>query len=185
MIIDETHTLSEGYGGYTRAHNLKPDFVTLGKSIAGGVPISVYGFTKEITDASEYWKEGYVGFLIGCSFSFEEALIREGIDVRHITQGRNVPMFKVGIQTTPAGPFSGPMVCSMRPMTPENAQKAYDIAAKSYEIGRSTLTDLDAAQLALTQAQLAASQAIYNYLVAKAGLESTIGADYTAENTTK
>ena len=39
-------------------------------------------FTKEITDASEYWKEGYVGFLIGCSFSFEEALIREGIDVR-------------------------------------------------------------------------------------------------------
>lgn len=67
----------------------------------------------------------------------------------------------------------------------ESAQKAYDIAAKSYEIGRSTLTDLDAAQLALTQAQLAASQAIYNYLVAKAGLESTIGADYTAENTTK
>ena len=78
-------------------------------------------FTKELTDASDYWKEGYVGFLIGCSFSFEEALIREGIDVRHITQGRNVPMFKVGIQTTPAGPFSGPMVCSMRPMTPENA----------------------------------------------------------------
>lgn len=63
----------------------------------------------------------------------------------------------------------------------ESAQKAYDIAAKSYEIGRSTLTELDAAQLALTQAQLAASTAIYNYLVAKAGLESTIGADYTAE----
>ena len=63
----------------------------------------------------------------------------------------------------------------------ESAQKAYDIAAKSYEIGRSTLTDLDAAQLALTQAQLAASTAIYNYLVAKAALESTIGADYTTE----
>ena len=63
----------------------------------------------------------------------------------------------------------------------ESAQKAYDIAAKSYEVGRSTLTDLDAAQLALTQAQLSASQAIYNYLVAKAALESTIGADYTIE----
>ena len=63
----------------------------------------------------------------------------------------------------------------------ESAQKAYDIAEKSYEIGRSTLTDLDSAQLALTQAQLLTSQAIYNYLVAKAGLESTIGADYTAE----
>ena len=64
----------------------------------------------------------------------------------------------------------------------ESAQKAYDIAAKSYEVGRSTLTELDSAQLALTQAQLAASQAIYSYLVAKAALESTIGADYTTEN---
>lgn len=87
-------------------------------------------FTKEITDASDYWKDGYVGFLIGCSFSFEEALIRAGIDVRHISQGRNVPMFKTGIQTNPAGPFYGPMVCSMRPMTPENAQKAYEITVK-------------------------------------------------------
>lgn len=49
MIIDETHTLSNGYGGYTRAHSLKPDFVTLGKSIAGGIPVAVYGFTEEIT----------------------------------------------------------------------------------------------------------------------------------------
>ena len=87
-------------------------------------------FTKELTDASEYWKEGYVGFLIGCSFSFEEALIREGIEVRHIAQGRNVPMYKTNIQTVKAGPFEGPMVCSMRPMTPENAKKAYDITVK-------------------------------------------------------
>lgn len=50
MIIDETHTFSNGYGGYTRAHGLKPDFVTLGKSIGGGIPVAVYGFTKEITD---------------------------------------------------------------------------------------------------------------------------------------
>lgn len=87
-------------------------------------------FTKELTDVSAYWKEGYVGFLIGCSFSFEEALIRAGIEVRHIAQGRNVPMYKTNIQTKPAGPFRGPMVCSMRPMTPENAQKAYDITVK-------------------------------------------------------
>ena len=87
-------------------------------------------FTKELTDASEYWKDDYVGFLIGCSFSFEEALLREGIEVRHITQKCNVPMYKINIQTTPAGPFSGPMVCSMRPMTPENAKKAYEITEK-------------------------------------------------------
>ena len=78
---------------------------------------------KELTDVSDYWKEGYVGFLIGCSFSFEEALMREGIEIRHIAQGRNVPMFKTNIMTEPAGPFCGPMVCSMRPMTPENAKR--------------------------------------------------------------
>jgi len=88
-------------------------------------------FVKEVTDASSYWKEGYVGFLIGCSFSFEEALMREGIEVRHIAQGRNVPMYKMpAFPTVPAGPFSGPMVCSMRPMTPENAWKAYQITYK-------------------------------------------------------
>lgn len=50
LIIDETHTFSEGYGGYTRAHGLKPDFVTLGKSIAGGIPVAVYGFTQAIAE---------------------------------------------------------------------------------------------------------------------------------------
>jgi glutamate-1-semialdehyde 2,1-aminomutase len=51
LIIDETHTLSNGWGGYTKAYGLKPDFVTLGKSIAGGIPVSVYGFTREVGDA--------------------------------------------------------------------------------------------------------------------------------------
>ena len=87
-------------------------------------------FTKELTDASDYWQDGYVGFLIGCSFSFEEALMDAGIPVRHIEQGCNVPMYKTNIQSAKAGPFEGPMVCSMRPMTPEQAQRAYDITAK-------------------------------------------------------
>ena len=60
----------------------------------------------------------------------------------------------------------------------ETAQKAYDIAAKSYNVGRSTLTDLNDAQLALTQAQLGVSQAVYNFVVAKAGLGGTLGADF-------
>ena len=80
-------------------------------------------------DASAYWQEGMVGFLIGCSFSFEEALMREGIEVRHIATGRNVPMYKTSVATKPAGPFCGPTVCSMRPMTPENAKRAYEITA--------------------------------------------------------
>jgi glutamate-1-semialdehyde aminotransferase len=50
LIIDETHTFSTGWGGYTKAYGLQPDFVTLGKSIAGGIPVAVYGFTAEIAD---------------------------------------------------------------------------------------------------------------------------------------
>lgn len=87
-------------------------------------------FSEKVRDVSQFWKDDYVGFLIGCSFSFEEALIREGIEVRHIATGRNVPMYKTNIQTKKSGVFEGPMVCSMRPMTPENAQKAYDITVK-------------------------------------------------------
>ena len=104
-------------------------------------------FTKELPDASAYWKEGYVGFLIGCSFSFEEALMREGIEVRHIAQGRNVPMFKTNIMTEPAGPFCGPMVCSMRPMTPENAKKAYDITVKMPNVHGAPVHMGDAAEV--------------------------------------
>jgi glutamate-1-semialdehyde 2,1-aminomutase len=50
LIIDETHTISTGYGGYTRVHNLKPDFFTLGKPVAGGIPCSVFGFTAEMAE---------------------------------------------------------------------------------------------------------------------------------------
>ena len=51
LIFDETHTFSEGWGGYTGKYGLKPDFVTIGKSIAGGIPVSAYGFTREIEAA--------------------------------------------------------------------------------------------------------------------------------------
>ncbi len=83
-----------------------------------------------LTDVSEYWTEDSVAFLIGCSFSFEEALIREGIEVRHIAMGCNVPMYKTKIACEGAGVFEGPMVVSMRPMTPENAWKAKEITER-------------------------------------------------------
>lgn len=86
--------------------------------------------TDEVTDASAYWEDDFVGFLIGCSFSFEEALLKAGIDVRHISQGCNVPMFKSNIPCEPAGVFEGPVVVSMRPMTPEDAKKAKEITDK-------------------------------------------------------
>lgn len=87
-------------------------------------------FSEKIYDASPFWRGGDVGFLIGCSFSFEEALMKAGIEIRHIATGRNVPMYKTSIPTVKAGPFEGPMVCSMRPMTPKQAELARDITAK-------------------------------------------------------
>ena len=60
----------------------------------------------------------------------------------------------------------------------ESAEKAYDIAEKSYRLGGSTLTDLSNTQLVLTQSRLAVSQAIYNFIVAKASLEQTLGYDF-------
>lgn len=70
-----------------------------------------------------------MGFLIGCSFSFEEALIRAGISMRHIDRGCNVSMYKTNLQTRAVGAFRGPMVCSMRPMKPEQAKLAAEITA--------------------------------------------------------
>ncbi|OWP59866.1 putative hydro-lyase [Bacillus velezensis] len=70
--------------------------------------------TEEVTDITPYWRDDDVGFLIGCSFSFEQALINQHIPIRHIDEGVNVPMYKTNIDCVPAGPFSGKMVVSMR-----------------------------------------------------------------------
>ena len=69
-------------------------------------------FTKEVTDVTPYWQADMVGFLIGCSFSFEEALLKAGIEIRHLTEKHNVPMYKTNIMTSPVGRFKGPTVVS-------------------------------------------------------------------------
>lgn len=71
---------------------------------------------EEVTDISGYWQENFVAFLIGCSFSFEGELLDAQVPVRHIEQGRNVPMFLTNIACEPAGIFHGNMVVSMRPI---------------------------------------------------------------------
>jgi uncharacterized protein YcsI (UPF0317 family) len=84
----------------------------------------------EPEDVREFWRDDLVSFVIGCSFSFEEALTSEGIELRHITRGCNVPMYRTSIATAEAGPFRGPMVVSMRPMTPANAIRAIQITTR-------------------------------------------------------
>lgn len=84
----------------------------------------------EPEDVGSVWRDDLVSFVIGCSFSFEEALIAEGIELRHITRGCNVPMYRTSIATAPAGPFHGPMVVSMRPMKPADAIRAVQITTR-------------------------------------------------------
>jgi uncharacterized protein YcsI (UPF0317 family) len=84
----------------------------------------------EPTDVTKYWRDDLVGFVIGCSFTFENALIEAGIPVRHIDQGVNVPMYRTNIPCQPAGRFAGPMVVSMRPLTPQQAIEATRICGK-------------------------------------------------------
>ena len=86
--------------------------------------------SEECLNIADLWQDDFAGFLIGCSFSFEEALLQAGIEIRHISQGRNVPMYKTNIQTAKAGPFYGPTVVSMRPMSAADAERAAAITAK-------------------------------------------------------
>jgi uncharacterized protein YcsI (UPF0317 family) len=84
----------------------------------------------EPNSLTEFWRDDLVSFVIGCSFSFEEALMAEGIEIRHIALGRNVPMYRTSIATNAAGPFHGPMVVSMRPMSPADTTRAIAITAR-------------------------------------------------------
>ncbi|WP_424236807.1 putative hydro-lyase [Bhargavaea ginsengi] len=84
----------------------------------------------EPTDLNDYWKEDMVAFLIGCSFTFEEALIRNGIPMRHHEEGVNVPMYRTSVDTVPAGKFSGPMVVSMRPMGAGDVVRAVQVTSR-------------------------------------------------------
>ncbi len=85
---------------------------------------------SEPASVSELWRHDLVTFVLGCSFTFEEALIREGHRIRHIDQGRNVPMFRSSLQTLPAGQFSGPVVVTMRPFKAHDIPAVFDICAR-------------------------------------------------------
>lgn len=84
----------------------------------------------EVANVSSYWRDDLVSFAIGCSFSFEEALVAEGLDVRHISCASNVPMYRSNIATQSAGPFHGPLVVSMRPFKPAAAIRAIQLTSK-------------------------------------------------------
>jgi len=78
----------------------------------------------------DHWRDDLVTFVLGCSFSFEEALLEAGIPLRHIGERKNVGMWRTNIETIPAGPFKGPLVVSMRPMKPADAIRAVQVTSR-------------------------------------------------------
>ena len=113
-----------------------PLLPTLGKDVDIRTDVPRYRLWKngalveELTDISNLWRSDLVTFVLGCSFSFEHALIEAGIQLRHVVQGKNVAMYRTNIETTPAGPFHGKMVVSMRPMTAADAIRAVQVTAR-------------------------------------------------------
>ncbi|MEZ5850524.1 MAG: putative hydro-lyase [Hyphomicrobiaceae bacterium] len=84
----------------------------------------------EVADIKDFWTDDLVAFVLGCSFSFEEALAEDGLELRHMSCGCNVPMFRTNIACQPSGPFKGPMVVSMRPFKPADAIRAVQITSR-------------------------------------------------------
>ena len=84
----------------------------------------------EPVDLRTWWKDDLVAFLLGCSFTFENALLEAGVPVRHLEEKRNVPMYRTNIACRPSGIFQGPMVVSMRPMLPALVETARQVCAR-------------------------------------------------------
>jgi uncharacterized protein YcsI (UPF0317 family) len=84
----------------------------------------------EVTDATPYWRDDLVAFLLGCSFTFEWALLEAGVRLWHVEHGRNVAMYRTSLACRPAGVFHGPMVVSMRPIAGGDVAKAVTASAR-------------------------------------------------------
>jgi uncharacterized protein YcsI (UPF0317 family) len=84
----------------------------------------------EVSDLESLWRDDLVTFVLGCSFSFEQALMDAGLRLRYIDEGKNVPMFRTSVECTPAGPFRGRLVVSMRPFKPADAIRAIEITSR-------------------------------------------------------
>ena len=84
----------------------------------------------EPTDVEQYWRSDLVSFAIGCSFTFEAALIDSGIALRHVDRNHNVAMYRTNLPSVPAGIFEGPTVVSMRPLRPADAIRAIQVSGR-------------------------------------------------------
>ncbi len=113
-----------------------PMLPTLGHDIDIRTDVSKYRvfregqFCDEVTDISDLWSGDFVTVALGCSFTFENALLRESIPVRHIESSKNVPMYRSNIVLEPAGKFCGEMVVTMRPIPEQLVAQAAEISGR-------------------------------------------------------
>lgn len=114
----------------------RPALPTLGAGIdvrsdIGGYRIWRHGeLVDEVTDVRDLWRDDFVTFVVGCSYSFEDALTQDGLELRHHTEGVCVPMYLTDIPLVPSGPFAGTMGVSMRPFAPADAIRAIEITSR-------------------------------------------------------
>lgn len=136
-----------------------PMLPTLGHDIDIRTDVSKYRVFKdgmmvdELTDISAIWQDDLVTVALGCSFTFENALLRNGIPVRHIDTGRNVPMFRSNIDLAPAGPFAGQMVVTMRPIPAAQVAEAKTISGAFPQAHGAPIAVGDPALIGITDLQ--------------------------------
>ena len=113
-----------------------PMLPTLGHDVDIRTDVSGYRvfrdgkLTGEVADIRDLWRPDLVTFILGCSFSFEQALMEAGLRLRYVDEGKNVPMFRTNVDTVPAGRFRGKLVVSMRPFKPAEAIRAVEITSR-------------------------------------------------------
>jgi uncharacterized protein YcsI (UPF0317 family) len=114
--------------------SVEPRLMAPGADLRTDVPrYRVYrdgALVDEPTDLTPLWAVDLVSFLIGCSFTFESALVEAGIPVRHVEQRTNVPMYITSLATVPAGAFHGPTVVSMRPIPAGQVVRAVQVTSR-------------------------------------------------------
>jgi uncharacterized protein YcsI (UPF0317 family) len=113
-----------------------PMMFTLGRDIDIRTDVPAYNIYRHgklettVTDILDIWSDDLVAFALGCSFTFEHALMRAGLKLWHVDNNTTVPMFRSDIATVPAGPFGGRMVVSMRAIPAGEVDRAAEISRR-------------------------------------------------------
>ncbi|SEW47287.1 Uncharacterized protein YcsI, UPF0317 family [Cognatiyoonia koreensis] len=133
-----------------------PTLPTLGRDIDIRTDVPKYRvfrngtLREEVTDITDVWTDDLVTVALGCSFTFENALLRNGIPVRHVESGLNVPMFRTNIDLVPAGRFGGQMVVTMRPIPEAQVEQAREISRRFPQAHGAPIAAGDPADIGIT-----------------------------------